>query len=376
MRTRFLLLALLLAVPCSTVTGQAVWKVDRAPILDVRGLGADGKVMFGYAAGATRLANGSLLIADRAENGIRVVDAAGKLVRTVGRSGDGPGEFRSMIWAGGCGADSMLVWDLSRSRASMIGSSGIVARQFAIPAGDTAQSPFQFSCAPNRASVYLGIPHPARGGPPPKDPRIVAVTASLYRVTTEGAVQQRFGDVPAGEMVAIVSPTGGRGGAPRPLGRTVAVAVVGNSVVIGSADSARATIVHADGTRSEIRIPITIRAPTRAEFDAAVQATASTIPAPIRQRITEQLMAFPMPERLPAISGLFGDPDGLLWVQASPAGAKVVEFVVMRLDGSVVARTQIPSPLMVYEIGRDYILGSYSDADDEMHVAVFRLRRQ
>lgn len=370
------LIAWLCALPLTGAVGQAVWTVDRAPTLDVPGIGADGKVTFGYAAGATRLANGSLLIADRAENGIRVIDAAGKLLRTIGRAGDGPGEFQTMIWAGGCGADSMLVWDLRRRQASMVGASGTVARQFAVPARDTAQLPFQFSCAHNRAMVYLSLPRPIRDATPPQDPNIRAVTAAVYRIAADGAVTQRLGDIPAGEVLATVSPTGGRGSAPRPLGRTASVAAVGNDVVIGSADSATATVVHDNGTRSQIRIPVTIRAPTRAEFDAAVQASASMIPAPIRQAMIAQLAAVPMPERLPAISALFGDPDGLLWVQSSPVGAKVIDFIVIQVDGRVVARAQIPLPLTIFEIGRDYILGSYSDAGDEMHVAVYRLRRQ
>lgn len=370
MRAR-ILLASLLVLPFAGAPGQAVWTVDRTPTLDVPGARADGSVMFGYAAGATRLANGSLLVADRSENTIRVIDAAGKLARTVGRAGDGPGEFQSIIWAGGCGVDSMLVWDLRRRQASMIGPSGAVARQFAVPAGDTAQSPFRFSCGPNRAIVYLSAPRPIRNATPPQNPNIVSVSASVYRVTPDGVVKQRLGDISAGEAFS-----NGRGGVPRPLGRTATVAAVGNDVIIGSADSATAIIVHDDDTRVQVHIPVAVRAPTRDEFDAAVHATASMVPAQMRQALITQLSALPMPERLPPISALFGDPDGLLWVQTSPAGAKVIDFTVMQVGGRVVAKAQIPLPLTIYEIGRDYVLGSYSDANDEMHVAVYRLRRQ
>jgi hypothetical protein len=65
----------------------------------------------------------------------------------------------------------------------------------------------------------------------------------------------------------------------------------------------------------------------------------------------------------------------LLWVQLSPTGAKQVDFVVMQLDGRIVARVRLPRSLTVYEIGRDYVLGAYADDDDEMHLAVYRLRR-
>ncbi len=371
------LLALALAVTLSagSLSGQATWTVDRAPLLDVPGLGADGKVTFGYAAGAMRLADGALLVADRTESAIRLVDARGKLVRTIGRSGDGPGEFRSIISASGCGIDSMLVWDLRGNRGSMVGAGGGV-RQFTLPAADTAQPPFRFSCAPPHTMAYLSMPRPARGNAASKDPTIIAVTAALYRIDADGTIQQRLGDIAAGEMIALTSPSGGRGSAPRPLGRSAAMTVVGSSVVIGAPDSAIATIIGSDGKRRDIRLPITPRAPTRAEYEAAVTATASLIPGPIRTQMAEQLAASPMPARIPAIAALFADPDGLLWVQSSPAGAKAIDFLVARLDGTIVARVQIPAALTVFEVGRDYILGSYTDAEDETHVAVYRLRRK
>jgi hypothetical protein len=323
MRTRSLILTLW-AVPFAGAVGQVAWTVDRTAILDVPGVGADGKVTFGYAAGATRLANGGLLIADRSESSIRVVDASGKLLRTVGRAGDGPGEFQTMIWAGRCGTDSLLVWDLRRRQASVVGASGSVARQFGVPAGDTAQTPYQFSCSSGggRAMAYLSTPRPVRDTAPPRDPNIRAAAAAVYRIAPDGAVLQRLGEIPAGELVALMGPTGG------------------------------------------------------AEFEAAVQATVSMMPAQNRQAMTAPLMATPMPDRIPPVSALFGDPDGLLWVQTSPPGARAIDFVVMRVDGRVVARTQIPLPLTVFEIGRDYILGSYTDSSDEMHVALYRLRRQ
>src|SRR3970040_2044149 len=106
MRSKLTGILLLLFGP--DAAAQATWVVDRTPILDVPGVATTGTLIFGYAAGGMRLADGGLLIADRAENSIRVLDATGKLVRSVGRTGDGPGEFQSMMWAGRCGPHSLL----------------------------------------------------------------------------------------------------------------------------------------------------------------------------------------------------------------------------------------------------------------------------
>lgn len=374
MRSKLSGILLLLAV--SDAAAQATWVVDRAPILDVPGLSATGTVTFGSAAGGMRLGNGGLLIADRAENGVRVIDATGKLVRTVGRAGEGPGEFQTMMWAGRCGADSLLIWDYRRRQATMIGPTGAIGRQFSVPKGDTAQLPIQFSCSPRGTIAYRSAPRQIRGAPNPSNPNIVGASAAVYRITPDGAVTERLGDIPAGEVALVVSPSGGRGNAPRPLGRTAAVAALDDAVAISSADSALVTIVLGGGQATRYALPIPLRAPTRAEFDEAVQATASMVRPEMRQAMIQQLAAIPIPERLPAISALFVDSEGLVWIQTTPPGGKTLDFLVIQSNGNVVARAQIPLGLAVFEIGRDYVLGSYTDAGDEMHVAVFRLRRR
>lgn len=373
MRSLFPTVLLLFVV--GDVSAQSTWVVDQTPILDITGVAQDGSVVFGYAAGGTRLSDGRLLIADRAENSIRVVDATGKLLQTVGRTGDGPGEFQSMIWAGRCGADSLLVWDLQRRQASMIAPSGAVARQFTVPTGDTAQRPFQFSCSSRGSMSYRSAPRPVRGATNPQNPNIASVTAAVYRIQPDGTIAERLGDIPAGEVVMMVSPSGGRGAAPRPLGRTSHITSLDDAVVISSADSALVTIVRSGGRANRHALPISLRAPLRTEFDEAIQASASMAPAAMRQSMIQQLTAVAMPERLPPISALFADSEGLIWVQTTPPGSRTVEFLVMRSDGSVAARAQIPQGLTIFEIGRDYIMGSYMDAADEMHVAVYRLRR-
>jgi hypothetical protein len=374
---RVKLCGILLALSFSDAAAQATWVIERTPILDASGVASNSTVTFGNAAGGTRLSDGRLLIADRSENSIRIIDATGKLLQSVGRTGDGPGEFRSMVWAGRCGADSLLVWDYARRQATMIGSNGAIARQFAVPAvGDSALPAFQFSCSPRGAIAYRSAPRPSRGAMNPQNPNVIGVVAAVYRIRSDGSVAQRLGEIPAGEVVPMVSPSGGRGAAPRPLGRTSAVASLDDAVVISSADSASLAIVRGDGRASHHALPIVLRSPTREEFEEAIRATAAMAPAPAQQAMAEQLKTVPMPERLPAISGLSVDSEGLVWVQTTPPGAKTLDFLVMQSDGKVVARAQVPRGITVFEIGRDYVLGGYTDDGDEPHVVMYRLRRQ
>lgn len=373
---RLLLLIAPLVFIVADASAQATWVVEPTPILDIPGTSSTGTMTFGHPAGGIRLANGGLLIADRTENTIRVFDASGRSERSLGRAGPGPGEFRSMVWTRRCGGDSLLVWDFARRQATVVGSTSESMRQFAVPKGDTAQVPYQFSCSSRGSIVYSSAPRPNRGAVTGStNPNIIPAVVAAYSIDRDGSIRHRYGEIPGGEVVLITGPTGGRGGAPRPLGRISYVASMGDVAVISSADSAILTFHGADGRSSRHVLPIPSRPPTRAEYEAAIGELATVGPPDARQSLVDALRAFPMPERLPPISALFVDTEDLLWVQTTPPGGRVMDFLVVRPDGRVAAKAQIPRTLTVFDIGRDYILGSYSDANDETHVAVYRLRR-
>lgn len=211
MRLRRFLTALVL--PAASLRAQATWTVDAKPILDVAGVSASGAVNFENAAGATRLRDGSLLIADRGPASIRVIDATGKLVKTVGRKGDGPGEFHTIISAVGCGPDSMLVWDLNHREASMAGPTGAVARRFKIPSdsGTRVRGPlFAIACGSRGTIAYIsdltGRVATAGG-----NPDLMSMLSSAVTTNRDGRILNHVDSVPSGEMVhAIIN--GGNGG--------------------------------------------------------------------------------------------------------------------------------------------------------------------
>jgi hypothetical protein len=57
------------------------------------------------------LSNGQVLVADRGENRIALIDMAGQLSTPVSRTGDGPGEYRGVGWLLALGRDSSLFID-------------------------------------------------------------------------------------------------------------------------------------------------------------------------------------------------------------------------------------------------------------------------
>ncbi|MGQ0560369.1 MAG: hypothetical protein ACT443_00690 [Gemmatimonadota bacterium] len=58
-------------------------------------------------------------------------DSTGKLIRKVGRSGSGPGDFASVTWLGQCASNSVFVNDFVRKRITVLDDEGGIVRTYA-----------------------------------------------------------------------------------------------------------------------------------------------------------------------------------------------------------------------------------------------------
>jgi hypothetical protein len=358
-------IALLALLPFSIAGAQAEWGVPTKPILDIVGVDAAGNVIFQNIAGATRLSNGNLLVADKGSTSIRLIDSKGKLLKTVGRQGTGPGEYRIIASASGCG-DSLLVWAVEST--VMVGESGAAARQFKLPAESQRMAPaMNVSCPRTGAFVFLTQPLAREMTPD----GLMRMKAAVVTTDREGKTVGQVDSIPSGLWMRV-----GGGGFPVPLAPSTSVATVGENIAVGVSDSARIWIFAPGGKRSTITVPFTPRAPTDQEMTDAIEAVANMAPVQLRPRVLPELQKAQKPATMPAYFGLYGDPDGVLWVQQTPPGAKRTDLLAMTTDGKVVARVLIPMSVSIIEIGRDHILASYDDANDETHLAVFSLRKR
>jgi hypothetical protein len=350
----------LLAGSAGDSGAQPRWVVDAAPVVDIRGTDASRAVVFGRAIGATRLPSGSIAIADASTLTVRFFSPTGQPTRSVGRSGQGPGEFRSMLWMGSCGADSVYVWDAGNQQMSVIaGASGDVARQFRIPSGDNAgPRAFLLGCSPQRTFAYTGAPTTRE---PTGTPNVIRGPAPLILTDADGKIVRQVATVPSGEMGAI-----GGAGFPRPLGKATSFAVAGDRIFVGTADSAAIDEYLPDGSKRSIRLASKDRPATQAHLDEAIEMIAGMAPPAARERAMASLRQLEMPRLLPPYASLLPDPDGLVWVVQSFPGDSATSLRAIRPGGAVA----------VFEIGRDYILGAYDDADVEPHVVMYRLRRR
>lgn len=96
--------------------GELAWRVEETPLLTIgagTGPGLLGDTLFEFTdiAGAFFLADGRLVVAVMGSSALRFFDSTGAFVSSVGRKGEGPGEFRQIMGFHRVSGDTLVVND-------------------------------------------------------------------------------------------------------------------------------------------------------------------------------------------------------------------------------------------------------------------------
>lgn len=91
------------------------WRLAESPLFKV---GHDGAELLHRVGGAVVLGNGSVVVSDSGNRRLLVLDATGRVSATLGRQGDGPGEFQSIGPISAIG-DTVVAFDGSLHRGTV-----------------------------------------------------------------------------------------------------------------------------------------------------------------------------------------------------------------------------------------------------------------
>ncbi|MGH9202424.1 MAG: 6-bladed beta-propeller, partial [Vicinamibacterales bacterium] len=110
---------------------------------------ADGReeYILGEVADVAVAKDGSVHVFDRQVPIVRHYGASGTFLRSVGRSGSGPGEYRSVSGIATTTDGRLLVWDTGNWRINVYSSSGDFVTQWTTPSGMSGGGTAQFSRA-------------------------------------------------------------------------------------------------------------------------------------------------------------------------------------------------------------------------------------
>ena len=345
---------------------SSLWHIDPEPLLDLTLTGTGTNHEFYRARSVKQRPDGSLAVADRGSQEVRVFSETGEFRGSFGGPGEGPGEFVN-LWRIESAGDTLLALD--RRRVTVVAPDLALVRTF-----DLAERAGSLH--------YLG------GG------RILTVSASpglaeapatglirsaeiLTLADLEGVESDDIGETPGSESYVSVGENYASGA---PLfGKTSHVAVLGQRIFRGSSDAMQ--VEELDMTGSPVRIlripgyPLDLSdARIAAEREARLEELPSAAPPFIRQLVED----LPAPATRPAYADMLVDPSGTIWLELHRGVSerdRPQEWLILDADGTWLGTVEVPDRFRVMELRMDTMLGVWRDEVDVEHPQVLRLTR-
>jgi hypothetical protein len=345
------------------------WSVDSVPILDLTATSVGVAHEFFRVTHATRLDDGTIVVADRGSGEIRAFSPSGQWQWTAGRPGNGPGEFNRLSHVVQFHRDSLMAYDYWLGRVTILTPGGRVARVMA----PFSQELRLRSVFPLSDSLLAGVVYPLE--------YLAGTTEGLYRVpqhlvrltATDGALVDTVTGFPGFEGYMF------HGGDMAPLfGKAGHVAVGQGKMVVGTSDAMEYRVYSLSGQLERIvRVPdydlvlsiVELRAERAARLPDGMKAPPS---------YRDGVMALPDQNTRPAYADLLADSEGCVWAAEFLGAAEADEptdWEVFSKQGEWLGTVRLPARFRVYEIGSDYVLGRWLSALDVEHVQMLGLRR-
>jgi len=364
----------IVAVVATSVTRaqERPWSIDPKPSLVLGNVNQD--VLFGAAlVGAIRLPDGRIVVGDRGDYSLRVFDGSGKLVKSLGRKGAGPGEMNYLARFWKCG-DQIVTYDIGNgNRVTIFGPDLALRRSFQFgAAGQGGGSPYTSACNPSGQFIH-------HGWETRKDFKNGAFRANVpFWTSGLDSNVHAIGTIAGSERWGQFNDQGNGGTRPMPLGKQPVIAIGPDRIYTGTADTYTITMYDLSGkVIGTFSKPTAQLAVTKADIDLAIEDEAAGKDDVGRERVRKSYEAIELPKTIPAYKAMLVDSEGMVWIRdyrrASPTFA---QWTVFTRDGKQIAEVQLPLHLTVSEIGRDYVLGKYIDpVEDIPEIRMYRLRR-
>jgi len=312
--------------------------------------------------------DGLLYTAHGGEATIRKWTADGAPAGSLGRRGEGPGEFQVPYQVGFFG-DSLWVWDFARARVSYFDLQGEFLGSVAAKADVSWDVSPVRPIAPLRDGTFMWmrLPFFSPGPGAPKEIPFARIDADGRRLALiwaqpwepHDADGQSFGD-------AHLSGLGRRG-----------LLVVDRRVWTGEGEATvRVSEIGFDGdTIFTAAVPYDPVPLTDERFDSGVRTAArgSSSEAQLRESMYR-------PPYLPAVGHVIGAEDGTIWLRRFDpveleTGEEVFEWWVLDGEGAPLARARTPVGLDVRLITDDMVWGLERDELDVEYIVRHRLMK-
>ena len=363
-------LTLTLTVPFTAAAQAAAsWRIADAPTVSI---GANEE--FAGITSAAFFGDGAFVIGDVMSARLTVFDSKGRLEKTIGRKGGGPGEFSNLAWARSYRRDSIATYDRAQRRVTVFSRAGTPVRSMIISSPGNGFGPEAIALLDDgrifvQATRSIGAESAAPG--------VHVANMELWLYSSGGLPLNRIaGNLVTMEWVKLAPPNLLM---PRPFAVASLIAIKDSTVFI--ADSADAPIREVSVTGAEVR-RFGARSAKRTSTDHIAEYRESQLATARRSNDanavamqTRILDATPFPDHVPAFRRMFVDRDGRLWVQGYPdARSTRQRFRVYGSDGRLLANVVGPEGGRVFDVRGTQALVAWSDPDGVPYVRIHAIQ--
>ena len=342
------------------------WRVADTPSVDIGGGDSATASLLYPVITAHHLSDGRIAVVNTGTSEVRIFDGTGRHLSTVGRRGEGPGEFLSP-WHITEIADSLVVVDIGRGyRYDVFAPNGAFVRSFTTPVAKGVEGTELIGWFADGTSLVRRHEYEAR------DPQVMTPTrsqVSLFRIGTDGSRLDSLGRFPNQTGIA---------GRMYFWGPRAHEAVRDSTVYHGPADRYEIREYSPQGKlRGIIRRSIPNR-PTTAQDIAAFEEESRRREAEMggsAERLAARQRRIGEPQYAPTFPAYYylkTDDSGNLWVQDySPWLGEGRVWSVFDRAGVYLGDVEMPERFRLFQIGDDFVLGRWLDADDVEHVRMY-----
>jgi hypothetical protein len=347
------------------------WRVSAEATLRIGVVDGDAAYQFNQIAGVGRLADGTVVVGDGGAQEVRFFGSDGRHLRSVGRSGEGPGEFLGLSVVGVGPSGQVWAYDFSLRRITWFSPDGeeagltslameppVLTAVGALPDGTFLLKQLWGAVQVSEASVS-GLR---------RDP------VAWVRFDDGGALIDSLGSYP-GREVYLYDENGRGVMSTPPFARNSVGTIRGERVVVGDQESFELGEYDTQGALLRvIRIPDRVEDVGPAELEAYIQGRLATYPPERHPSIRQSLEEMPAPNTLPAYGGMISDSRGNLWVGAWAMFPEVAPFwTLFDEDGRWLGVVEVPPNFFPMDIGEDWVLGVERDEMDVEYVTLYPL---
>ena len=340
-------------------------EIDSVPLADIGGLEAPHAEFPGPVSSAFRGRDGSILVVAWTATRIAVFDSTGRWLEDIGRYGSGPGEFEGLGWAYPGLGDSIVSYEPMNRRLQVFTPEGAFVRLVSL------RLPANFEYPTLQGIVGGGLVATARRfQPPPANYTLATIERTLFGFSTDGARADSLLELPRNERIWV------RGGTwSRPFDSGNVIAVAGDRIFVSNTDRLAVNVHDARGRLVRVaRIGEPSRSLAAGEYQRAVDSMLERVNDRSQRAVMREAFAKARRNEIaPAFDGLVAGSDGGFWLWRT-ASTRVVS--VIDSAGRWSGDAMLPEGFRPVEIGRDWVLGTWSDPDGIVHVRLHRVRRR